>query len=76
MAKKFEGLDAMIQPTTETTEEGKSQKEKPEYINSNIPMLKEQHQKLRIVAMIEGKTLKELLPQIIQEYLDTKKINL
>lgn len=75
MAKKFEGLDAMIQSTAQNKEEGKNA-QSSEYINSNIPLLKEQHMKLKILAMMQNKTLKQLLPEIIQQYLDEHKINL
>lgn len=84
MAKKFTGLDGMITPTTHVAnaaeremeqakgQEDTSTKEK-KYINSNIPLLEEQHIALRIIAMKRGKTLRELLPEIIGEWLQKQE---
>lgn len=81
MAKKFEGLDNLIQPTTDDkkTEEPKKGPETTtaadaEYVNSNIPLLKEQHTKLRILAMLQQKTLKQLFTEMIDEYLKNHEV--
>lgn len=81
MAKKFEGLDNLIQPTTDDKkgEEPKKGTETStaadaEYVNSNIPLLKEQHTKLRILAMLQQKTLKQLFTEMIDEYLKNHEI--
>lgn len=80
MAKKFEGLDNLIQPTTDDKkgEEPKKGTETTttdaEYVNSNIPLLKEQHTKLRILAMLQQKTLKQLFTEMIDEYLKNHEI--
>lgn len=80
MAKKFEGLDNLIQPTTDNkkTEEPKKGTETTAtdalYVNSNIPLLKEQHTKLRILAMLQQKTLKQLFTEMIDEYLKNHEV--
>lgn len=42
------------------------------YVNSNIPLLAEDHLKLRLIALEQGRTLRDLLTEIIGEYLDNK----
>lgn len=76
MAKRFTGLDGLIAPTapkneTEgTTTSPQQEKEVVKYVNSNVPLLEEHHLQLRIIAMKEGKTLKQLLPEIIGKWLE------
>lgn len=45
--------------------------EKPvKYVNSNIPLLEEHHFQLRILALQQGRTLRDMLTEIISNYLD------
>lgn len=70
MAKKFEGLDAIIQPTTEETGEKKT------LANCNILLEKRSHFMLKVLAMQEGKTLKALVQEIIEDYIDNHPIKI
>lgn len=65
--KRF-GLDSLIQPTTTTVNTEKETEKK--YVNSNIPLLEEHHQALRMIAIKKKKTMRELFTTIITKYLE------
>ena len=43
------------------------------YVNSNIPLPAEDHLKFRMIALKQGRTLRDLLTEIIGEYLSKNK---
>lgn len=47
----------------------KSEEKPAKYVNSNIPLLEEQHFQLRVLALQQGRTLRDLLTEIVREYL-------
>lgn len=50
-----------------------SREEATKYVNSNVPLLAEGHLKLRLIALKQGRTLRNLLTEIIGEYLSKNK---
>lgn len=68
--KRF-GLENLIQSTASTTPIMETeQPQKPTYVNSNIPLLEEHHQQLRMIAVRDKKTMRELFTTIIKKYLE------
>lgn len=68
MIEMSEKNEAIIKRT-----DNNSREETTKYVNSNVPLLAEDHLKLRLIALKQGRTLRNLLTEIIGEYLSKNK---